>query len=89
MEAVKTMLEKQSVAFGETQFSASVSVEEQSAAVREMTIKGNNINLIVFDKDTVPIYGTPKGEAYNAHMYAFDAGYKLDAAREWLFSQTK
>lgn len=89
MAAVKAMLTSENTTYGETKFSAALDHSQQNSAVDTMLAEGRNCNFVTFDKGTVTIYGTPKGDAYNEHMYGFDAGYKLDSARSWLLAQTR
>ncbi|QQO08750.1 alpha/beta hydrolase-fold protein [Breznakiella homolactica] len=91
MDALEAMLEKSGAAFGETQFSARLPGEEQEQYVRGLIRRGENINFIRFDKGTVlpERFASDKPEAFVEHMYSFDHAYKLKAARDWLFQQTK
>ena len=84
MEALDKVLNEQGWPPTRAEWSAKLSQEEQEANVKEMIAKGNNINFITFTKGTVQ----PESGRGIEHMNSFDYAYKLEAVRDWLFSQT-
>ena len=67
-------------------FSIKDSLENQNKIVNEAIAEGKNLNLFMFNKGEV----VPEGiQSNNEHMYSFDYAYKIDAAREYLFTKTK
>ena len=67
-------------------FSIKETYETQNKIVNEAIAEGKNLNLFMFNKGEV----VPEGvKSNNEHMYSFDYAYKIDAAREYLFTKTK
>ena len=67
-------------------FSIKETYETQNKIVNEAMAEGKNLNLFMFNKGEV----VPEGvKSNNEHMYSFDYAYKIDAAREYLFTKTK
>ena len=67
-------------------FSIKETYETQNKIVNEAIAEGKNLNLFMFNKGEV----VPEGvNSNNEHMYSFDYAYKIDAAREYLFTKTK
>ena len=67
-------------------FSIKETYETQNKIVNEAIAEGKNLNLFMFNKGEV----VPEGvKSNNEHMYSFDYAYKIDAAREFLFTKTK
>ena len=67
-------------------FSIKETYETQNKIVNEAIAEGKNLNLFMFNKGKV----VPEGvKSNNEHMYSFDYAYKIDAAREYLFTKTK
>ena len=94
IQVIMQKLDDQGAAYELTQFSAALDIAEQNKLVDELLSKGCDRNIVIFDEGTVPWYNLPLVFADATptnpeHMYAFDAGYKLDSAREWLLNQTE
>ncbi len=67
-------------------FSIKDTYENQNNIVNDAINEGKNFNLFMFDKGEV----VPEGVvSNNEHMYSFDYAYKIDAAREYLFTNKK
>ncbi|HGO5854172.1 TPA: pyrroline-5-carboxylate reductase [Mannheimia haemolytica] len=87
MKEVMDLMQQNSVPIAETEFSALLPKDEQNQKVAEILTQGKPANFIRFTPNTV----VPKGVTHKGgeHMYSFDYAYQLDAAREWLLSQSK
>ena len=67
-------------------FSIKDTYENQNNIVNEAIAEGKNLNLFMFNKGEV----IPEGVvSNNEHMYSFDYAYKIDVAREYLFTKKK
>lgn len=84
---VESMLDKASVSYSAAQWDATWSGEEFDTAVASILSGGNNINIATFKLGTVLPEGVEVGTS--EHMYSFDYAYKIEAVRDWLFSQTR
>lgn len=58
-------------------------------ATNALVEKGNRLNFVTFEKGTTLPAGTTTDSPAGEHMYTFDAAYKIDAVRHWLFQQHK
>jgi predicted peptidase len=58
-------------------------------ATNALVEKGNRLNFVTFEKGTTLPAGTTADSPAGEHMYTFDAAYKIDAVRHWLFQQHK
>lgn len=87
MKEVMGLMQQNSVPIAETEFSALLPKDAQNQKVAEILTQGKPANFIRFTPNTV----VPKGVTHKGgeHMYSFDYAYQLDAAREWLLSQSK
>ena len=87
MRQVGEMLQRDKVAYAETEFSAQLPQAEQNAQVKALLDQGRAINFIRFTPNTVvPANNSHKG---GEHMYSFDYAYLLEPARTWLFQQKR
>lgn len=87
MTELGNLLTKNGEKFSEITFSARLPITEQNAKVESMIADGNIANFVRFTPNTVMPEG--RESIFAEHMYAFDRAYLLDAAREWLFKQSK
>lgn len=83
-DEVKAMFDADGVKYTYGEWDAQLSEEEQSANVEKLLAEGLNANMVRFETGTVLGGGTGM-----EHMASFNYGYKLTAARDWLFEQTK
>lgn len=87
MQQVGDMLKQNGVAFGSTEFAATLPQTEQEKQIEDLISQGYDINFVRFTKGTViPQNST---ERASEHMYSFDYAYKLKGVRDWLFQQKK
>ena len=86
MNELKKLLDENGTNYTYKYFSIKDTYENQNAIVNEGVAEGNNFNLFMFKKGEV----VPEGvKSNNEHMYSFDYAYKIDAAREYLFTKKK
>ena len=86
MNDLKASLDEKGTNYSYAYFSIKDSMENQNKIVNGEISKGNNYNLFMFKKGEV----VPEGvNSNNEHMFSFDYAYKIEAAREYLFSKTK
>lgn len=86
MNELKNLLDEENTNYSYRYFSIKDTYENQNKIVNEAVLEGNNYNLFMFKKGEV----VPEGvKSNNEHMYSFDYAYKIDAAREYLFTKTK
>ena len=89
MDEVGLLLDENEVSYGTVKFAADLPLEEQNSLSQKLLNQGYGINFIEFDAGTVAPEGVQGGEGFIEHMYSFDHAYQLDAAREWMFEQSK
>lgn len=82
---VMAMFDSDGVSYSYGTWSAQDSAKEQAAAVKQLLSLGFDANMVCFETGTV----FREGESGMEHMASFNYGYKLTAARDWLFQQTK
>jgi predicted peptidase len=88
MSEVITLMKQYGVSYGEAEFSAKLSQEQQNKLVNTLLSQAKSINFIRFETGSVlPTQGTTM--KMGEHMYSFDYAYLLEPAREWLFAQSK
>ena len=75
-------------AYSHAEWSAQDDADTQNAAVAAMLAEGHNANFVTFTEGSTIANGQSGGPA-GEHMTSFDYAYKLEAARDWLFQQTK
>lgn len=73
------------VAYTHEEWSAQEDRDTQNASIEAMIAKGLNANFVTFTKGTTVAGGASGSE----HLTSFDYAYKLEAVRDWLFSQSK
>ena len=83
-DEVKAMFDDDGVKYTYAEWDAQLSDEEQTANVEKLLAEGLDANMVRFETGTVLNGGTGM-----EHMASFNYGYKLTAARDWLFEQTK
>lgn len=67
------------------EWSAKLPESRQSELAATMLEKGAPVNIFMFEPKSV----LPASGQGSEHMYSFDYAYKVTAAREWLFRQSK
>ena len=67
----------------------SARAEDQDALVAAMLEEGNDANFVTFTAGTTLAEGQSTGGGAGEHMTSFDYAYKIEAVRDWLFTQTK
>lgn len=86
MNELKKLLDEENTNYSYRYFSIKDIYENQNNIVNEAVSESNNYNLFMFKKGEV----VPEGVvSNNEHMYSFDYAYKIDAAREYLFTKVK
>ncbi len=78
------VFEKEGSAFSFAEWSAQLPEDEQTANTLQLLEEGNRDNFVVFTKGTT----LSDGESGMEHMTSFSYVYKLQAVRDWLFTQT-
>lgn len=73
------------VPYTHEEWSAQEERDTQNASIESMIAEGLSANFVTFTKGT-----TVEGEASGSeHLTSFDYAYKLEAVRDWLFTQSK
>lgn len=86
MNDLKTALDDRNIEYSYRYFSIKEDMSIQNEIINDALKENNNYNLFMFKKGEV----IPDGVvANNEHMYSFDYAYKIDAAREYLFTKSK
>ena len=86
MNELMSILDFDDTKYAFRKFSIKDTYENQNSIVNEALAEGKKLNLFMFNKGEV----VPEGVvSNNEHMYSFDYAYKIDAAREYLFTKTK
>lgn len=83
-DEVKAMFDADGVKYTYGEWDAQLSDEEQTANVEKLLADGLDANMVRFETGTVL-----NGGSGMEHMASFNYGYKLTAARDWIFEQTK
>ena len=76
-------------AYSHSGWSAQDTADAQNAAVSAMLSEGNNANFVTFTTGSTLADGQSSGSPAGEHMTSFDYTYKLEAVRDWLFTQSK
>lgn len=84
-----SLFDADGAAYSHGEWGAQDSAEAQNAAVAAMLSEGNNANFITFTLGTTLAEGQTAGGGAGEHMTSFDYAYKLEAVRDWLFTQSK
>ena len=84
---IKNLLTSNNIKYGSLEeINAQEKIEILNEKANEMLNQGNKQNFITYAKGTV----TPPGSSYqNEHMASFKYGFRIDAVRDWIFSQKK
>ncbi|TIC86611.1 alpha/beta hydrolase-fold protein [Nocardioides sp. GY 10127] len=86
---VESMLDDAGISYATTTLDATDSQDDQDAAIESMYDEGLAINIATFDAGTViSAAEADGGDTSSEHMASFEAAYKIEALRDWLFSQT-
>lgn len=85
LEPMEDACRKEGVQYTFTAWSAQLPEETQNSTAQVMLDKGAPVNFFEFEPGTV----LPADGKGSEHMYSFDYAYRVSAARDWLFKQTK
>ncbi len=77
------VFEEDGASFSMAEWSAQLPEEQQTARTLQLLAEGNNDNFIIFTKGST----LPEGVEGMEHMTSFNYVYKLEAVRDWIFSQ--
>ena len=83
-DEVKAMFDADGVKYTYAEWDAQLSDEEQTANVEKLLTENLDANMVRFEAGTVL-----NGGQGMEHMASFNYGYKLTAARDWIFEQSK
>ena len=83
-DEVKAMFDEDGVEYTYGEWDAQLSDDEQRANVEKLLADGADANMVRFETGTVLCGGSGM-----EHMASFNYGYKLSAARDWIFEQSK
>ena len=85
---VKEMLDSDGVHYGSVEnIDAQKWATTSNEAIAQMLEAGNSLNFVTWTAGTV--LGTSSSGGTAEHMASFDYAYKISAARDWLFEQSK
>lgn len=85
-QEVKDMLSEQGLEYNEIK-DVNAKADNLYDVIGDFLETDYDYNFITFETGTVLPWYVPTG--VSEHMYSFDYGYRLEAARDWLFEQTK
>ncbi len=77
------VFEKEGASYSFAEWSAQLPEEEQTANTLQLLAEGNTDNFILFTRGST----LPEGGRDMEHMSSFSYVYKLEAVRDWIFSQ--
>ena len=83
------VFDEDQAAYSAAEWSARDPQDTQNAAVKAMLSEGNNANFVTFTLGTTLAEGSTASGGAGEHMTSFDYAYKLEAVRDWLYSQSK
>ena len=86
---LKEVFDKDQAAYSSAEWSAKDPQETQNAAVEAMLAEGNNANFVTFTLGSTTADGSAGNTKAGEHMTSFDYAYKIEAVRDWLYSQSK
>ena len=86
---LKEVFDKDQAAYSSAEWSAKDPQETQNAAVEAMLAEGNNANFVTFTLGSTTADGSSGSTKAGEHMTSFDYAYKIEAVRDWLYSQSK
>ena len=86
---LKAVFDEDQAAYSSAEWSAKDPQETQNAAVEAMLSEGNNANFVTFTLGSTTADGSTGNTKAGEHMTSFDYAYKIEAVRDWLYSQSK
>ena len=86
---LKAVFDEDQAAYSSAEWSAKDPQETQNAAVEAMLAEGNNANFVTFTLGSTTADGSSGSTKAGEHMTSFDYAYKIEAVRDWLYSQSK
>ena len=86
---LKAVFDEDQAAYSSAEWSAKDPQEAQNAAVEAMLAEGNNANFVTFTLGSTTADGSSGNTKAGEHMTSFDYAYKIEAVRDWLYSQSK
>ena len=87
--ALLALFDADGAAYIHAEWSAQDSADAQTAAVSAMLAEGRSSNFVTFTLGSTLAEGQTAGGGAGEHMTSFDYAYKLEAVRDWLFSQSR
>lgn len=86
---LKAVFDADQAAYSSAEWSAQDPQESQDAAVGAMLAEGNSANFVTFTLGSTTADGSTGNSKAGEHMTSFDYAYKIEAVRDWLYSQSK
>ncbi len=86
---LKAVFDEDQAAYSSAEWSAKDPQETQNAAIEAMLAEGNNANFVTFTLGSTTADGSAGNTKAGEHMTSFDYAYKIEAVRDWLYSQSK
>ena len=86
---LKAVFDEDQAVYSSAEWSAKDPQEAQNAAVEAMLAEGNNANFVTFTLGSTTADGSTGNTMAGEHMTSFDYAYKIEAVRDWLYSQSK
>ncbi len=83
------LFDSDGASYSHAEWSAQDDADTQNAAVSNLLSEGNKGNFVTFTLGTTVSGGNAGNSMAGEHMTSFDYAYKLEAVRDWLFSQSK
>ncbi|MBR1660137.1 MAG: S-layer homology domain-containing protein, partial [Oscillospiraceae bacterium] len=84
-DEVMALFDASGVPYSYGEWSAQDAAETQDAAVAALLAEGSDANMVRFTTGSV----FREGQSGMEHMASFNYGYRLSAARDWLFTNTR
>ena len=84
---LKAVFDEDQAVYSSAEWSAKDPQETQNAAVEAMIAEGNNANFVTFTLGSTTADGSTGNTMAGEHMTSFDYAYKIEAVRDWLYSQ--
>ena len=86
---LKAVFDEDQAAYSSAEWSAKDPQEVQNASVEAMLAEGNNANFVTFTLGSTTADGSTGNTKAGEHMTSFDYAYKIEAVRDWLYSQSR
>ena len=86
---LKAVFDGDQAAYSSAEWSAKDPQETQNAAVGAMLEEGNSANFVTFTLGSTTADGSTGNTMAGEHMTSFDCAYRIEAVRDWLYSQSK